>query len=525
MIKFPRCLKLAQHRMKIYGAIALMLGLLAGCVQQPLIGDSMTPAGLVIKPSLTPACRVVLREWQALRQRAGVADGQVRPVGPGKVFAVDRLLASYYTELDSAAARQYWLTQAWQMAHSQRQIEFRNLPKTYVGIGGAPDVEADLDADLDTDLDAIEACALQVLADAQELALNQPLALGKVQVPDDYRTWARVLGVYPLSRAIVLPRIQAEQADARVHFQQQALADTDQRYQPAVDAPALSIEAISLHLSQARSNNPLGIPQLDAPTLQAFRAHYAPAWAIGTRSRNDQPGAPRWLNERQVSVDVAQPTLYFLPSYTRFQGQVLLQLNYFIWFARRPKAHWLDLYGGELDGLVWRVTLLPDGRVLAYDSIHQCGCYHQFFAVDPGLQARTLNADQEPVLLLNDQIPDARQERVVVQLSDTDHAIVGLRVSQAPRESLPPPTKLVLRDYNELRQLPLGAGQQSLFASNGLITASRRLERWVLWPMGVASAGAMRQWGRHATAFIGRRHFDDPWLLDALLEYSVDAKD
>jgi hypothetical protein len=24
----------------------------------------------------------------------------------------------------------------------------------------------------------------------------------------------------------------------------------------------------------------------------------------------------------------------------------------------------------------------------------------------------------------------------------------------------------------------------------------------------------MRQWGRHATAFIGRRHFDDPWLVE-----------
>jgi hypothetical protein len=24
----------------------------------------------------------------------------------------------------------------------------------------------------------------------------------------------------------------------------------------------------------------------------------------------------------------------------------------------------------------------------------------------------------------------------------------------------------------------------------------------------------MRQWGRHATAFVGRRHFDDPWLFE-----------
>lgn len=32
--------------------------------------------------------------------------------------------------------------------------------------------------------------------------------------------------------------------------------------------------------------------------------------------------------------------------------------------------------------------------------------------------------------------------------------------------------------------------------------------------MGVPEPGAMRQWGRHATAFVGRRHFDDPWLLE-----------
>ncbi|MFT7257032.1 MAG: hypothetical protein ACI8VR_002083, partial [Candidatus Azotimanducaceae bacterium] len=133
--------------------------------------------------------------------------------------------------------------------------------------------------------------------------------------------------------------------------------------------------------------------------------------------------------------------------------------------------------------------------------------------------AQTLAADQEPVLLLNDQIPDARRERVVVQLSDSDHSILGLRAWQASAQSRPSATKLVLRDYNELRQLPLGMGQQSLFASNGLIPASRRLERWVLWPMGIASAGAMRQWGRHATAFIGRRHFDDAHLLDALVEF------
>ena len=46
------------------------------------------------------------------------------------------------------------------------------------------------------------------------------------------------------------------------------------------------------------------------------------------------------------------------------------------------------------------------------------------------------------------------------------------------------------------------------------IVHHERLERAFFWPMGIASAGQMRQWGRHATAFVGRRHFDDPGLFD-----------
>ncbi len=36
------------------------------------------------------------------------------------------------------------------------------------------------------------------------------------------------------------------------------------------------------------------------------------------------------------------------------------------------------------------------------------------------------------------------------------------------------------------------------------------------------SAGAMRQWGRHATAFVGRRHFDDANLFEK--RFSFDLK-
>jgi len=70
-------------------------------------------------------------------------------------------------------------------------------------------------------------------------------------------------------------------------------------------------------------------------------------------------------------------------------------------------------------------------------------------------------------------------------------------------------------EYDELRSLPRPeGGRASVFGTQGLIAGTERPERFLFWPMGIASAGAMRQWGRHATAFVGRRHFDDPDLLE-----------
>ena len=54
----------------------------------------------------------------------------------------------------------------------------------------------------------------------------------------------------------------------------------------------------------------------------------------------------------------------------------------------------------------------------------------------------------------------------------------------------------------------------SIFGPDGLVAGSERPERWLFWPMGIESAGTMRQWGRQATAFVGRRHFDDADLLE-----------
>ena len=67
--------------------------------------------------------------------------------------------------------------------------------------------------------------------------------------------------------------------------------------------------------------------------------------------------------------------------------------------------------------------------------------------------------------------------------------------------------------------LPRGNGKlpiehKSAFLPSGLISGTERGERFLFWPMGIANPGAMRQWGTHATAFVGIRHFDDADLID-----------
>jgi hypothetical protein len=106
-------------------------------------------------------------------------------------------------------------------------------------------------------------------------------------------------------------------------------------------------------------------------------------------------------------------------------------------------------------------------------------------------------------------------EPLVVRLDHGRHFIQRVYADTGHRAS----RQLATAAYDQLRSLPTATGYHSLFGQAGLIPGSERPERFILWPMGIRSPGAMRQWGHHAIAFVGRRHFDDPWLLQSLFEW------
>ena len=245
--------------------------------------------------------------------------------------------------------------------------------------------------------------------------------------------------------------------------------------------------------------DPLGHLALTAREVDRLAATYAPTFEIETRADYDRFGWLRWRRGMSLpQVDGAEPTVYVHAAYTLYGEHVLLQLAYTLWFPERPARDTFDPGAGPLNGVVWRVTLAPDGAPLVYDAIHACGCFHVFF---PTARARQRPAPQDgtPGAFVPQHLPAAGEDqRPVVTLASATHDIEGVRLERGA-ESL---VRYGLRPYEELLSMPRLAGdQRSAFGPDGRIAGS-----------------PARQWGRQPTAASGRRHFDDADLLERRFE-------
>jgi hypothetical protein len=260
-----------------------------------------------------------------------------------------------------------------------------------------------------------------------------------------------------------------------------------------------------------RSTNALGLPVPVGVDRDTLLAAFAPHFAVDETGHHDRIGALAWIGPDALSVDVDSPSVYGRIAHTLVGEQVLLQLVYTLWFPERPADGWFDLLAGRFDGLIWRVTLALDGEPWLFDSIHPCGCYHQFFPTARAAPRPPPNPIEEWAFAPQ-RLPRMRDgQSVVVHVAARTHYIERIEVGAAAARD----RTYRLADENELRSLPVpGAGRRSAYGPEGIVAGSERAERYFFWPMGIADPGAMRQWGRHATAFVGERHFDDADLLE-----------
>ena len=485
-------------RVRVCVAAAAAL-LAAGCASFDAVHRELGP-----RPAADRQCEEWFAALDAAVDAAGVRDAQATRIGGFAQLRVDRFLASFRETTAGEAGLASWLDRMRELDRSARAAELSNLPEAAL----APlDVAGKTSA-----LDRSDACGRQLAASDLNSPARMVALRAGARVPDDYATWQRVLGIYPLTRLPFSAGIRSEQRETLAAFRAARsgapAAMPVESYAPA--SRGIPRETVA-RIMRGAARDALGVPVFTGREREQLLAGYAPVLEVQTAGDHDRLGHPRLDAHGRASVDTSRPVLFGRIAWTRYGETTLLQLVYTAWFPERPSDGVFDLLGGALDGIVWRATLAPDGEPLVYDSIHPCGCFHMFFPTPRAEPLAAPDPQDEWAFVPTALAAVPADARIRIRVAARTHYLIGV-VADAGAASA---TRYALADEDVLRVLPLpGGGTRSLYGTDGLVAGSQRLERFLYWPMGVQSAGTMRQWGRHATAFLGRRHFDDADLIE-----------
>ncbi len=445
--------------------------------------------------------------FAALDQRIAAADafdaGSFR-VKDYPYLRVNRFLASFREEVDDRNAFAAWIDQLQAIDQYARYHESLNLSAA----GDNAAIESD---EIEEIKRQVAACGDRLKAvDFKEMNNRDRLA-NRISIPDEYLSFRRVLGLYAITRVFVSFGVSNWHDEARKDYSMEPSQDRQAiRYVPEKSSDMGGARRIV----EDSHRDALGIPKYSPEAETALFQAYAPVWEVQSQGEYDRIGTPFWTDNGALGIDTRQPVTFTHLSFTRFAEEILTQLNYIIWFSSRPKENAWDIYGGLLDGVNFRVTLDRNGVPQLYETMHNCGCYYKAYPTDR-LQVRKKIDYGEPPLILGAPEIDYPQNFMAIAMESRTHYVRRLFPLSRERSS----DRLIysLKDYGKLLSLT-GPYQRrkSMFNPNGIAPGSERLERFLLWSTGVLSPGAMRRWGRHAVAFVGKRQFDDPFFMDKM---------
>ena len=453
------------------------------------------------------ACRDLYAALDAMVEDAGVGDAQSARIAGYPYLRIERFLAADAIRPTADGADfQIWVGRLRDLDLQARHYELENL-SSGIDAGDRARVETRL-----------AACAEALIADELDTADKRARLLGAARVPDHYNVTGRVFGLYPFTSLAFKSGVDAYQESTRETFslslESLPVEGRLVRYVPPSGRASLSLDAVASLLRTA-DGEPLGVPSLTDAQWERLFDTFAPVYEIDVVDDDDRIGMPVWADDGLPSVDVRRPVVFRRVSYTRFEGQTLVQLVYSAWFPARPSEGDFDVLSGRLDGITFRVTLGRDARPLVYDSMHNCGCYHMFVPTTH-LRERPIGDQHEEPLLVPQRI-EPGEGRIVLRIANRTHYLQRVYFDDAASDG----EAYTLLDDDSLRSLPAKDGRwRSLFEPDGIVSGTQRGERWFFWPMGISNPGAMRQWGHHATLFVGKRHFDD---IDIIERYFFSA--
>jgi len=485
---------------KVVFACFLLVLFSAGCATIPVPTESIRTG----ETGPLGSCADFFRLLDKRIEESEVLDPGVFRVKGYPYLRVNRFLSSFREEVEDEAAFAVWVDRLQALDQEARQYEIANLPDS-TGVT----LESLIDRD-ELNNRTVNCGDLLKVADFRDSQHREALRKS-ASAPDDYITLRKVFGIYPLTSLFISHRVSKWHAEVHKRFSIEPPVDWRTiRYVMDQKIDVSSVPQIPV----SAKRDALGIPIYTPEEREALFRMYAPIWEIRIQGDYDRIGAPIWTNKGVLDVDTDEPITYTLLSFTRFGKEILTQLNYIIWFPSRPKESALDIYGGLLDGVNYRVTLDNDGKPLLYETVHNCGCYYKAYPTKR-LQVREKIDYAEPPLILGAPDLDPSKHFMTLAMESRTHFVQHLY--PVSREPQPAVTVYSFADYGQLRSLSYSKDdRKSMFRQDGIAPGSERLERFILWPTGVLSPGGMRQWGRHAVAFLGKRQFDDPFFMDKM---------
>ena len=454
------------------------------------------------------------KQLDAAIDKAGVRNAAAYQVSGFPYLRANRFLVSLKDRLDTDAQKKQWVQMMQQLDIEARTAEIQNLPLPAVaqlaaGFSELPDRKIILEKAI--------AYSNKLLAHDQVQPNFNDVLQAAVQNSSEYSTVMQVFGLYPIT--VIPVAIVTEMVfDEMAAWHQTPPDELPSSGTLTVYAPARPMDYSQQEIQQIliRSRqNPLAVPLPSAADRQALLAVFAPVIIQDVTAGYDKIGEVIW-DQKQLEINSDKPAAYYFFSHAYFKGEPILQINYVIWFSARDGPNSPVIERGRVDGLTVRVNLSPDGSPFMVDIMNNCGCYHFYVPRKEKVQ-KILPVPMAIDAFVPTWLPDSfPQKRLAVRLKSGWHQVENIGTDSVSAGSI----FYKLMPYSELETLPRdGHANESMFTSTGIGKNSERIEPLLFFPMGIPDIGSMRQRGHHAVKFIGRAHFDDPYLFDEHFEF------
>ncbi len=468
-------------------------------------------------PEAVKTCRVMLERADKALAADGAVNAAYDRIEGFPYLRTNRFLAALEPRLVTRDQTQAWLEEMHSLDRQARRKEVANLSTARLETLAADGLNG-------LDRGALERqmsdCSSTLFEHHRYETDLRARLRGRIAVPDEYRTWRRLAGLYPLAAlpvAIVTDVVYDEFREW--HTTPPEDLPVVGRLETIGPEAFTGIETFDPRaLFEPERLNALGLPRLAAEDRRRLAALFAPVITQDTAADFDRVGTPVWKDGR-IRVDTQRPAVYYYFTFALLGGHPVLQINYAFWYPRRDgeNAPWIER--GPLDGITVRISLDHRGHPFMVDLMNTCGCYHFFIperAAVRSVRAITLEIDPLVPAWLPPGLPDQRLHlRVNTGWHQVQH--VGTRATSSETNTYR------LEPYDHLEMLPAaGDGVRSLFDADGIARDSERIEPLIFFSMGIPDIGSMRQRGHHAIKLVGQAYFDDPLLFEKSFEFDWD---